>query len=191
MTEEQVDPQASKTAGGWLDKIERLGNRLPDPVTLFAIGASIVFLFSWLAAAQGWRSILTDDGGATILDETATNLLSKEGFQWLSQNLVQIFVEFRPLGLVLAVAIGISVAEKSGFISAALKSILVFVPPALLTPASFFAGVMSSMAIDAGYIVLPPLAAAVYKAAGRSPLLGSGHHPQFQGKITKTLRGHG
>ena len=91
MTEEQVDPQASKTAGGWLDKIERLGNRLPDPVTLFAIGASIVFLFSWLAAAQGWRSILTDDGGATILDETATNLLSKEGFQWLSQNLVQIF----------------------------------------------------------------------------------------------------
>ena len=56
--------------------------------------------------------------------------------------------------------------------TAALKSILVYVPSRLLTPATFFAGVMSSMAIDAGYVVLPPLAAAVYLAAGRSPLVG-------------------
>ena len=158
--------------GGWLDRIERIGNALPDPVSLFAMGACLVFVFSWIAASQGWRSILLDNDGGEVLNETATSLLSREGFRWLSQNLVQIFVEFRPLGLVLAVAIGISVAEKSGFITAALKSILVYVPRKLLTPATFFAGVMSSMAIDAGYIVLPPLAAAVYKAVGRSPLVG-------------------
>ncbi len=157
---------------GWLDKVERLGNALPDPVTLFALGALAVFVVSLVAAKLGWRSVLLDPNGETLLDETAVNLLSADGLRWLSENLVTIFKDFRPLGLVLAVAVGISVAEKSGFISAALKGILVYVPDKLLTPASFFAGVMSSMAIDAGYIVLPPLAAAVYKAAGRSPLVG-------------------
>jgi len=152
--------------------VERLGNALPDPISLFALGAVSVFLFSWVAETMGWRSILLDSKGGEVLNETATNLLSAEGFRWLAGNLVKIFVEFRPLGLVLAVAIGISVAEKSGFITAALKGILVYVPRNLLTPATFFAGVMSSMAIDAGYIVLPPLAAAVYKAVGRSPLVG-------------------
>ncbi len=168
-----TEPTARPAGGrGWLDRIERLGNALPDPVSLFAIGAALVFVCSWIAASQGWRSILLDTEGATVLDEQATSLLSADGFRWLSENLVTIFVQFRPLGLVLAVAVGIAVAEKSGFISASLKAILFIVPAQLLTPAAFFAGVMSSAAIDAGYIVLPPLAAAVFKAAGRSPLLG-------------------
>ena len=72
----------------------------------------------------------------------------------------------------LVAGIGIAVAEKSGLIAAVLKTILVVVPRSLITPATFFAGVMSSMAVDAGYIVLPPLAAAIYKAIGRSPLVG-------------------
>ena len=172
-----TDPGGGPAGGagaqrGWLDRVERLGNALPDPISLFAMGALGVFLVSWLAATLEWRTILLDADGNEVLNETATNLLSAEGFRWLASNLVQIFVEFRPLGLVLAVAVGISVAEKSGLITAALKGILVYVPRALLTPATFFAGVMSSMAIDAGYIVLPPLAAAVYKAVGRSPLVG-------------------
>lgn len=156
----------------WLDRIEKLGNALPDPISLFALGALTVFVASWIVSLGGGRSVLLNDAGEVLLDESATNLLSAEGFRWLSQNLVKLFVEFRPLGLVLAVAIGIGVAEKSGFVTAALKSILVFVPRGLLTPAAFFAGVMSSMAIDAGYIVLPPLAAAIFKAAGRSPMVG-------------------
>ena len=155
-----------------LDQIERVGNALPDPMSLFALGAVVVFVVSGIAAGQGWQSQLFDADGNLVLDERATNLLSADGFRWLFENLITIFVEFRPLGLVLAAAIGISVAEKSGFIAAGLKGILVFVPRQLLTPATFFAGVMSSMAVDAGYVVLPPLAAAVYKAAGRSPLVG-------------------
>ena len=53
-----------------------------------------------------------------------------------------------------------------------LKATLLAVPPALLTPTVFFVGVISSVALDAGYVVLPPLAAALYYAAGRSPLVG-------------------
>ena len=155
-----------------LDRIERIGNALPDPMTMFALGAALVFVVSAFAASGEWQSQLFDKDGELLLDERATNLLSAEGFRWLFQNLISIFVGFRPLGLVLTAIIGISVAERSGLLAAGLKAILVVVPPVLLTPATFFAGVMSSMAVDAGFIVLPPLAAAVYKAAGRSPLVG-------------------
>jgi len=158
--------------GGLLNAIERIGNALPDPATLFLIGCVVVFLVSWIAAAAGWESVLLNAQGERVIDARATNLVSADGFRWLIENLIPIFVEFRPLGLVLVAAIGIAVAEKSGLIAAALKMILFIVPRSIITPATFFAGVMSSMAVDAGYIVLPPLAAAIYKALGRSPLVG-------------------
>lgn len=158
--------------GGLLNAIERIGNALPDPASLFLIGVVAVFLFSWLADIRGWESVLLNAQGEQVLTARATNLLSAEGFRWVTENLITIFVQFRPLGLVLVAAIGIAVAEKSGLIAAALKTILLIVPRSLITPATFFAGVMSSMAVDAGYIVLPPLAAAIYKAIGRSPLVG-------------------
>lgn len=162
----------SKREGGLLNAIERIGNALPDPASLFLIGVIVVFAFSWLATSLGWESVLLNAQGEQVLDAKPTNLVSADGFRWIIENLITIFVEFRPLGLVLVAAIGIAVAEKSGLIAAALKTILFVVPRSLITPATFFAGVMSSMAVDAGYIVLPPLAAAIYKAIGRSPLVG-------------------
>jgi aminobenzoyl-glutamate transport protein len=157
---------------GLLDRIERIGNRLPDPATLFLAGAALVFGLSWVAATRQWESVLLDAAGDEVMRASATNLLGADGFRWLVENLIDIFITFRPLGLVLVAAIGIAVAEKSGLITAALKAILTVAPRRLLTPATFLAGVLSSLAIDAGYIVLPPLAAAIYRAVGRSPLVG-------------------
>ena len=162
----------SQKGSGLLDRIERLGNALPDPMTLFLLGSVLVFAASAVATSVGWESRLYDQDGELVLEESARNLLTADGFRWLITNLVQIFVGFRPLGLVLVAVIGIAVADRSGLLAAVLKGVLLMVPRALLTPATFFTGVMSSMAVDAGYIVLPPLAAAVFRAAGRSPLLG-------------------
>ncbi|MEZ6014778.1 MAG: AbgT family transporter [Planctomycetota bacterium] len=167
-----TDPQPGAARGRLLDRIERLGNALPEPVTLFALGTVVVLLVSWLAASQGWRSVLTGADGAPVLDEVARDLASADGVRWLATNLVSIFVGFRPLGLVLTIVLGIAVAERAGLIATALKATLLVVPAWLLTPATFFAGVMSSLAADAGFVVLPPLAAAVYRAAGRAPLAG-------------------
>ena len=161
-----------KRRKGILDWVEVIGNALPDPATLFLIGAFIVMVISAIAAHMQWESVLLDDAGNVVLQAQATNLLGSEGLRWFAENVIKMFVEFRPLGLVLVAAIGIAVAEKSGFIAAALKTALLVVPSWLLTPTTFFLGVMSSMAVDAGYIVLPPLAAALYKAVGRSPLVG-------------------
>ena len=66
------------------------------------------------------------------------------------------------MGVVLVAMIGIGVAERSGLVGALLKAIVLVTPQSLLTPAVVFVGVMSSMALDAGYVVLPPLAAAIF-----------------------------
>lgn len=157
--------------GGWLARIERIGNALPDPITLFALGAALVFVGSWFAARAGWSCRLPDaQGGERI--ESAQNLLSSEGLRWLATELVPIYVGFRPLGLVLCASIGVAVAEKSGFLAALLRAALIHVPRRLLTPATVCAGVCSSLASDAGFVVLPPLAAAIYRSVGRSGKLG-------------------
>ncbi len=157
---------------GWLERIERAGNALPDPMVLFSVGALLVFLASYWASTAGWECSFRDAEGKPLSTERATNLMSAEGVRWLATNLVDIFMRFRPLGLVLTVSIGAAVAERSGLVSAALRSILIYVPRSLLTPATFLAGISSTLAADAGFIVLPPLAAAVYASVGRSPLLG-------------------
>lgn len=156
------------TAGGILDWIERVGNRLPDPVTLFVVGALAVLVCSEIAARTGW-SVANPTTGEM---ETVKSLLASDGMRWVWQNLVSNFTGFAPLGVVLVAMIGIGVAERSGLIGALLKSIVLVTPQSLLTPAVVFVGVMSSMALDAGYVVLPPLAAAVFARAGRSPLVG-------------------
>ena len=162
---------AREPASGWIERIERLGNALPDPITLFALGTAVVFLASWFAARAGWSCNVPAASGAQRV-EAARNLLSAEGFRWLATDLVSIFVRFPPLGLVLTASIGVAVAEKSGFLSSAMRAALVYVPRVVLTPATLLVGICSTMAADAGFVVLPPLAAAVYRSVGRSAALG-------------------
>jgi len=162
----------SSEAGRFFDWVERVGNALPDPATLFFLATILVFLISAFAEVRGWTSVLLDETGNEVLSGTAQNLLSATGVRWLLENMIRLFVEFRPLGLVLLVTLGIAVAERSGFISSFLRICLLFIPDRLLTPATFFIGIMSSLALDAGYIVLTPLAAVIFRSAGRSPLVG-------------------
>jgi len=194
---------------GLLDGIERIGNALPDPATLFLLGAVAVLVLSQVAASLGWsvektvarevREVVRDAAGEPMVDpvtgapltravlEAATGqpkreqvsvpvravgLLTADGLYWALRSMVTNFTGFPPLGVVLVGMLGIGLAERSGFIGALLKAVLMAVPPALLTPTVFFVGVMSSMGLDAGYVVLPPVAAALYAAVGRSPLVG-------------------
>jgi aminobenzoyl-glutamate transport protein len=161
-------------AARWLDRIEQLGNRLPDPATLFALGAVAVVLASALAVGLEWSVEKTVSRGGQWVTETVrpVSLLQSEGLYWILRNMVKSFVEFPPLGVVLVGMLGIGVAERSGFIGAALKAMMVAVPHRWLTPTMVFVGVLSSMGLDAGYVVLPPVAAALYASVGRSPIAG-------------------
>ncbi len=157
-----------KTGFRFLDWVERFGNRLPDPVTLFFIGAMLVLIGSHIAAASGWSKLHP----VTHESIAAKSLLTREGVQWVWLNMVRNFTGFAPLGIVLTAMLGIGVAERSGLIAACLKGMVQITPRSLLTPAVIFVGVNSSIATDAGYVVLPPLAALVFAKAGRSPLVG-------------------
>lgn len=158
----------SGASGGRLGLIERIGNRLPDPATLFVIGCGLVLVGSAVAAWSGW-SVSHPSTGQPVVAE---NLLSSSGLRWIILNAVKNFLEFHPLGVVLVAMLGIGVAERTGLFGAILKVIVLATPAALLTPAVVLAGVLSSVAADAGYVILPPLVAAVFASVGRSPLVG-------------------
>lgn len=157
---------------GWvtkaLDVIERVGNKLPHPATLFAILAGLIIVVSGIMAAIG---VTVED---PIKGETVTvfNLMSSEGIQYIFENFVTNFTGFAPLGTVLVTMLGIGVAERSGLISAMLRGLVTSVPSSMITAALVFAGIMSSMAADAGYVVLVPLGAVLYAGLGRHPLAG-------------------
>ena len=68
--------------------------------------------------------------------------------------------------------LGIGVADKTGLIGTALRAFISVVPNWLLSAAIVFAGLMSSLAVDAGYVVLVPLGAVVFYGAGRHPIAG-------------------
>jgi aminobenzoyl-glutamate transport protein len=152
----------------FLGQIERIGNRLPHPATLFMIGLCLVVIFSYLVSVLGWMIIHP----VTSEKLTVNNLASSDGVWWLLSHLVENFIKFPPLAIVLVGMLGIGMAERTGLLAAALRYVITRIPLVMLTPATLFLGIMSSIAVDAGYVVLPPVAAVLYLAAGRSPLTG-------------------
>lgn len=152
-----------------LTAVERVGQKLPDPLTLFFGMALLVVLVSALTA--GTNADVVQRSGDTVT-MTVKSLLTFEGLRWMFTSAVDNFINFAPLGPVLTVMIGIGVAERTGFISMGLKVLVTRVPAGLLTATVVFAGVMSSMAADAGYVVLTPLGALLFASVRRHPLAG-------------------
>ena len=151
-----------------LDAVERAGNRLPDPVTLFIISIAILAVLSAILAAGGASAVNPADGQ----EIAAVSLLDASQIRRLFTELPQIFAGFPPLGIVLIMMIGVGVAERAGLFSAALGGLVRAVPRALLTFTVVFAGCLSSIASDAGYVALIPLAGVVFAASGRHPVAG-------------------
>lgn len=151
-----------------LDYIEIIGNKLPHPATLFGLLAIFVALLSWLGAAMDWQVIHPSDG-STI---TVKSLISGDGIRWIYTNIVYNFVNFPPLGYVLAVMVGIGVAEGSGLFTSMIRALVVNTPPKLITASIVLAGIVSHLASEAGYVILIPLGALIFHTLGRHPMAG-------------------
>jgi aminobenzoyl-glutamate transport protein len=148
--------------------VERGGNALPHPATLFAIMAVSIVVISGIAA-QFDLSVVHPGTKKPI---QPVSLLSVPGLHRIMTEMVSNFAGFAPLGTVLVAMLGIAVAEGSGLIGAALKLVVFGAPRRLLTFAVVFAGVMSNMGGEIGYVLLIPLAAIIFQAVGRHPLAG-------------------
>ena len=152
-----------------LDVIEKVGNKLPDPAVLFLLALSLTWLFAWLLDGT---KIQVPKAGGGFDEQLVTNQLSGKAFAVFLTDMVKTFVNFPPLGVVLVAMLGLGVADKSGFISAVLKKLLSFTPKALLTPVVIAVGLLSLVAVDAGYVLVIPLGGVIFYAAGRHPIAG-------------------
>ena len=160
----------------FLDFVEIGGNKLPHPVTLFAMLCVGVAIISAIAAGMGLSVEADILNRATNEIETtvvsAVSLLNGEGFKYMLENAVTNFTGFAPLGVVLVGMLGIGIAESSGYIGTLLKKVVSITPSKLIVPTVVFLGIMSNMASDAGYVILIPLGALIFMAYGRHPLAG-------------------
>lgn len=151
-----------------LAHVERVGNALPNTSTLFGLLALLVVFLSWVFSAMGTSAVhpVTDD----VI--TPVNLLSGEGLRLMVTELVNNFTSFAPLGTVLVAMLGLGIAEETGLISSALRKLVMAAPQRLLTFVIVLAGVLSNIAVDAGYVLLIPLGGIIFLAVGRHPLAG-------------------
>lgn len=152
----------------FLNMIEVVGNKLPNPVSIFFMLCGIIMILSVILSANN----VAVENPSTQEIVSVVNLFSIESLKTILNSVVGNFQSFPPLGLVLVVMIGAGLAEKSKFMETALKLSVVKVPNKLLTVMIFFVGIIANAAGDAGFIVLPPLAAIVYISVGRHPFVG-------------------
>ncbi len=151
-----------------LASVERNGNRLPDPAVLFIVLLFIVWILSWLLSYFTFDAVDPRSGEALVIK----SLLSGAAMTEFLSVMVTNFAHFHPVGVVLVAMLGIGVAEHTGFINAALRALLNITPGRLLTPMVIFAGIVSHVAVDAGYVLVIPLGGVIFYAAGRHPLAG-------------------
>jgi aminobenzoyl-glutamate transport protein len=152
----------------FLTIIEKGGNWLPHPASLFAIFAFLVVLFSGIAVKLN-ISAIHPSTGALI---EPVSLLSIQGLHRILEEMVTNFTDFAPLGTVFVSMLGIGLAESCGLIGASLKLLVISAPQRLLTFVIVFSGVLSNMASEVGYVLLVPLAAIIFMSVGRHPLAG-------------------
>ena len=159
-----------------LDGVEKVGNALPHPVTIFLMLCVVIAVVSHIAYLVGvsvtYLGVDATTKESVDITVAATSLLTADGIRYIFTSAVTNFTGFAPLGTVLVAMLGVGVAEGTGLISSLLKKLVLSTPKTLITIVVVFAGVMSNIASDAGYVVLVPLGAIIFASVGRHPLAG-------------------
>lgn len=159
-----------------LDAIERNGNRVPHPATLFFLLMVVVILLSHglylLGTSATYERINLETHKPESVTTTVNSLLSADGIRFIFTSVVSNFINFGPVGIILVAMIGIGLAERSGLIQAVIRKIVLVAPRGAITGIIITLGVLSSIASDAGYLVLIPLGATAFHSLRRNPLAG-------------------
>jgi aminobenzoyl-glutamate transport protein len=115
-----------------------------------------------------------DDKNAKIETRTvvAKSLFTAEGIRFIYASLIPSFMGFTAVGLMIVAMIGAGVAEESGLVKALIRKLVLVSPAGSLSYILAFVGIISSIAADAGYLVLIPLAGTALMSVGRHPLAG-------------------
>lgn len=158
----------SKYLARFLNIVEKGGNALPHPATLFALFALLVVFLSGFLSLFDIQALHPRTGEMI----EPVNLMSKNGVARILKEMVTNFTGFAPLGTVLVAMLGIGIAESSGFIATVLRLLVTAAPKRLLTFVIVFTAILSNTASEVGYVLLVPLGAIIFLAVGRHPLAG-------------------
>src|SRR5262245_4771526 len=160
----------------FLDAVERVGNKVPHPVVIFwlLIGAVILLshLFYLMGLSVTYQTINPETDQAEQVTTAVRSLLTADGIRFMYAGVITNFMAFTATGVIIVAMLGVGVAESSGLVKALIRKLVAIAPPAALTYILVGIGILSSIAADAGYLVLIPLAAAAYLSVGRHPLAG-------------------
>ena len=159
-----------------LEFVERVGNKVPHPAVLFFLLIVIIVALSqmlhWLDVSVTYQRINGETHKPEEITTTVNGLLTAGGIRFIFTSVVSNFINFGPVGIILVAMMGIGLAERSGLVSALIRKIVIVAPRWAITWIIVTLGVMSSIATDAGYLVLIPLGAAAFLSLGRHPLAG-------------------
>ncbi len=159
-----------------LDTVERVGNKVPHPAVIFVVLIAIVIvlshLFYMMGASVTYESINPETHAVENVTTKAQSLLTGAGIRFMYEGVIQNFMNFNAVGVIIVAMLGVGVAESAGLVNALIRKLVLIAPAKLLTYILVFVGIVSSIAADAGYLVLIPLAASAYMSVGRHPLAG-------------------
>ena len=159
-----------------LDAVERVGNRVPHPVIIFVILIGIVIvlshLFYMLGLSVSYQRINPETHEVEDVTTVARSLLTVDGIRFMFTGVVQNFMNFNAVGVIIVAMVGVGVAEEAGLIKALIRKLVIVAPGMGSTYILVFVGILSSIAADAGYLVLIPLGGAAFISVGRHPLAG-------------------
>ena len=172
----KAEPENQGSLTGFLGTIERVGNAVPHPAIIFILLIATVIVLSAIFGLMGTSVTFDgyDESLGDIVSQQATvrSLLSPDGLRFMLTTPVANFLAFTGVGVILVAMIGVGLAEESGLISTLVRKLVSVAPEKIFTFMIVFVGVLSSIAADAGYLVLVPLAAAAFHSLGRHPLAG-------------------
>jgi len=152
-----------------LEVVDRVGNKLPHPFWLFVILAGLLIPLSAVLDQVGASGVSTADGSVVEV----RSLLTPDGLLHMLGDVIPSFVSFPPLGLIVVVALGVSLADAGGLLSALMRGMLARVRPRMVTFTIAITAMGAQVASDAAFAVMIPLGMIAYRAVGRSPVLGA------------------
>jgi aminobenzoyl-glutamate transport protein len=130
------------------------------------------------AGSQQPEAVVPPDAYEDVEPEIRTetteieSLLSVDGIRFIFTSFVQNFANFSVVAVIFVAMIGVGVAEKAGLMAALIRKLVSVAPARAITFIIVLLGVLSSVASDAGYLILIPLGAAAFVSLGRHPLAG-------------------
>src|SRR5262249_39741255 len=129
-------------------------------------------VFYLLGTSVSYQRINPQTHKTEDVTTAVASLLSADGIRFIFTSVVPNFINFGPVGMIMVAMIGVGLAERSGLIQALIRKIVLVAPRHAMTAIIVTLGLLSSIASDAGYLVLIPLGAAAFHSLGRHPLAG-------------------